>query len=163
VLPDQSQIADVLNHSTETLGNVNHAHSAGDKTTTPNNVLRFTAMAPTKSLVMPSTVTNVSTDQRFNAVVPKVSTEIQTLGDAKHAHSDGLTQEISTPVSTTTTTSMPINVLNHQDVESDSSKELLPNAINAKPDQSQLVDVPKHSTETPGNVNNAHSDGDKTI
>jgi hypothetical protein len=120
-------------------------------------------MAPTKSLVMPSTVTNVSTDQRFNADVPKDSTEIQTPGDVKHAHSDGSTLETSTPVSTTTTTSMPTNVLKHQDVESDSYKELLPNAINAKPDQSQLVDVPKHSTETPGNVNNAHSDGDKTI
>jgi non-homologous end joining protein Ku len=56
---------------------------------------------------------------------------------------------------------MPTNVLKHQDVESDSSKELLPNAINAKLDQSQLVDVPKHSTETPGNVSHVHSALDK--
>jgi hypothetical protein len=161
---DQNQLVDVPNHSTETPGHVNHAHSAGDKITTLNNVLRFTAMVLTNSLVMPQTVTNVSLDQRSNVDVPKDSTEIQTPGDAKHAHSDGLILETLTKASTTTTSiSMPTNVLKHQDVELDSSKELLNNAINANQDQNQLVDVPNHSTETPGNVRHAHSALDKTM
>jgi hypothetical protein len=41
VLLDQNQFVDVPKVSTDNPGNVSHAHSAGDKTTTPNNVLKL--------------------------------------------------------------------------------------------------------------------------